>query len=88
MNISAEDCNNLVNGERRKMKAKFVNNQLANIEKKILMATMSGYDFVWYRVQGHFKYDTDDICYKIIRVLEKKKFYVRFFEGGLIQIIW
>ena len=88
MNISANDCKNIIHNERKKMKNEFVQLQLSQVEKKILIATKSGYDFVWYKLQNHFKYDIDDISFKMIRVLEKNKFYVRLFEDGLMQIIW
>lgn len=88
MNINAKDVKNIIHLESEKMMKIFIKSQLNALEKKILIASKSGFDYVWYKLPYHYKFDNNDVCQKIIQSLEKKNFCVRLFEKNIFQIIW
>ena len=88
MNLNGKHVKNIIGLEKKKLINKIVQSHIQNIEKKIIIASNSGYDYIWYSIKQDFKYDTNEYIYDIIQLLEKNKFYVRLFEPCLMQIIW
>ena len=88
MNINGKNLKNIIYIEKEKLLEGFARTQIGAIEKKILMASNSGYDYVWYKISNHYKYNNDEICFRIIKILEENSYYVRLFENNILQIIW
>lgn len=88
MNLKGTDVKNIIGLEKKKLINKIVQSHLQNIEKKIIIASNSGYDYVWYNIQGDFKYEPQEYVFNIINTLENNKYYIRLFEPYLMQIIW
>lgn len=88
MNLKAYDVKNIIGLEKKKLINKIIHSHLHNIEKKIIIASNSGYDYIWYNIQGDFKYEPHEYIFNIIRTLETNKYYIRLFEPYLMQIIW
>ena len=88
MNINGSNIINIIQDEKKKQQTKFIQYHMDTIEKKILLASKSGYDYIWYNINEHFKYDIEICSQKIIKILEANNFYVRLFEPHLLQIIW
>ena len=88
MNINGKQVKNIIYYEQKKMFFQFIKYHLGSIEKKIIIASRNGYDYIWYKIPRHFKHDNDEVCSEIIKELEKNKFSLRLFENNLIQIIW
>lgn len=88
MNINGKDVKNILSNENRRLLSEFIKIHICAIEKKILIASKSGYDYIWYKIPEHYKYNNERVCLKIISILERNKFHVRLFENNLIEVIW
>ena len=88
MNINGNDVKNILSNENKRLLSEFIKIHIRSIEKKILIASKNGYDYIWYKITEHFKYNNDKVCSKIIKTLEKNKFHVRLFENNLLEVIW
>lgn len=88
MKIDGKNIENSLQKEYKKLNNIYIKDNIKKIETKIMMASVSGYDYTWYRVPTHYKYNNDYICKQIINVLEKHNFYVRLFNDNLLQIVW
>ena len=88
MKLDGKKMENSLEKEHKRLSHDYIKELIKNIETKIIMASMNGYDYTWYRITDHYKYDNEYICHQVIKVLEKHNFYVRLFNDNLLQIIW
>lgn len=88
MKINGKKIKNALDDEKKKLMSHFINYHIEQIEKKIVIASSNGYDYIWYKLPMHYKYDVSLVISEIINILEKNKFYVRYFNMDLLQIIW
>lgn len=88
MNLNGNNVKNIIGIEKKKLINKIIQSHIQNIEKKIIIASNSGYDYIWYNITLDFKYEPKEYVMNIIHILEKNRFYIRLFEPYLLQIIW
>ena len=92
MNLKGNQLSSILKTEYDKNLATHVNSVILSIENKIIIATRSGIDFVWFEIPSHYKYTDDEVCANVVKILEQNHFYVRLFETknktNVVQVIW